>query len=1794
MLFIRRFVICTLAIVALLLPQMAQAQTSPIPERFATMQSNIDLPGGDLTPIFNTTLEQCHATCLRLGDCAGFTFNQRNGACFPKSVIGSSVPYEGALSGILSRTSADAQTRAVQMRARMGFVRADTVTSAREMAQGMALNYRANAMTEADLLAGAIGRNNDERILWTGAAVTVADSAQAWLAHASALWDAAQSPNVDRFSLGLRATHAAVNAALRAATEQDQAQALVILAQASEATFDGDQALGAARLAESLQPGSMGGNLDRLRALYGFRLLSHDVQSQTATPRICASFSDTLSATRDYAPFVQSSVAGLAIEVEGSQLCLSGADYGQSLSLTLRAGLPAASGDALVRDVPLQVYIRDRAPVVRFPGRGYVLPATGPRALPVETVNADRLDLRLLRISDRNLVTAIRQGNFAQGLDQWQADNFEQMQAEPVWTGSAEVAGALNRATTSRLPLDEVGALSPGVYVLRAAVPGADPYDTPPAMQWFMVSDLGLSTLTGSDGLHVVVQRLSDAQPVAGLAVSLLAQSNRVLGQATTDAQGHVRFDAGLLQGRGQAAPAMVQVEGEGDMAVLSLLDPEFDLSDRGVTGRAAPGPVDLFLTTDRGAYRPSEVIYATALARDARVSALHGLPLTARLLRPDGVEYARAQSSAERAGGHVFRMGLGADIPRGMWRLEVLADPTAPALASQSVLVEDFLPERVDMTLSLSSDAPIDPSAPPSLSVAARHLFGAPAAGMPLDGRITLRPSDTLTAWPGFRFGRHDQRIDPLRRDFGADAQTDAAGAATLALPLDGLTLAPRPYQAQITVSLRDGASRPVERSLNADLRPSGAFVGIRPAFDGVLPENGQAAFDLILLSPDLAPVQGTLNWQIDKVETRFQWFSVDGRWNWEPVTERLRVAEGVAEGTGPVAISAAIGWGAHELRVVHDSGASASLPFAAGWYAAASARETPDMLPVALDRERYAPGDTAKLRLTPSGPGMALVSVLADRVVDMQLVAVDGETTIDLPVTDDWGTGVYITASLIRPSESADLMPARALGLAHAAIDPGARALNAVLTAPLEADPRGPLTVTLDLPDFTDGPAYATLAAVDLGILTLTGFEAPDPMGYFFGQRRLGVALRDIYGRLIDARAGAMGQVRSGGDASATARSGPTPTEDLLAQFVGPIALDNGRADVSFDLPSFNGTVRLMAVVWSDTGIGQASADVLVRDPVVVQPSLPRFLTPGDSSRMRLDLTHAKGPAGQMELSVTGHGLGDVPAVVTLAEGQSLTLDLPLAPTAVGEHSYDITLTTPDGQRLTRSLRLSVQHTDPEIARSSQFTLAPGQSFLFDQNAIDGLRVGAARASIVAGAGAALDQPALVQHLLRYPYGCTEQIASGLQPLLLAGDSLRALRLMDAATQAATLQDGIARLLTRQGGNGSFGLWRAGGGDVWLDAYVTETLLRAEEAGAAIPETALRMALNNLRNRVAQAGEMYDGAAGYAYAFHVLARAGEAAIGDLRYYADTLAERFDTPLSAAQLASALAAYGEQGRADALFRQAARLAAQGEVALDWRGDYGTSLRDRAGLLALAVQSGSAAVDRVQLASQIGPWSDVGQLSTQEAVWSLAAASALGAEASGLTLDGQPVAGNLIQFFDGTARTIRNESAREVTVTVTATGVPEVALPASGQGYTITRRYFTTDGQPTDLSTLRVGDRVVTVLEVSRDAGVPSGRLMIDDALPAGLEIDNANLLRMGDIRALDWLSVTEFAEATEARADRFLAALDWTSDQPLRLAYIARAVSAGAFHHPAAKVEDMYRPSFRAISATGRLTIAP
>ncbi|MQQ08553.1 alpha-2-macroglobulin family protein [Epibacterium sp. SM1979] len=1772
---------------------------------------NTDFYGADLQPLFDSDLKSCIRLCEGDANCTGFVFNRNSNACFPKAEMETPSVYDGAFSA-LKRPISDALRAQGQARAQvLSFLSEQDLTRAGALARDLGLDVAwpdqpvEVLVQQARRLWRADQPNQAAQIM--AQAVLASDRADLWSEYARYLRkDTSGSGDVLQ-ARQARTLSAAVNGFLRAPETGGQASALMQVALALEALNRGRDMIPTLRLAQDLEPRQAAADLlDTAIGKYGFRVTGSDVQTDTAQPEICVTFSEKLHGeAQDYEAFVRLPSPDLVVRSRGQQLCIDGVEFGVRYAFTLRRGLPAASGELLHKDVTLTHYVRDRAPSVRFPGRAYVLARTGDAALPIETVNLDAVDLRLRRVSDRNLLRAMQEDFFARPLSYWQEQSFDGDIAQEVWRGTAEVDQSLNKDVTNRLPLDTALQDQPvGIYALSAAIPGADPYDNPAATQWFVLTDLGLSTVSGSDGLHVQVLGLGDARPRDGIDVTLISAANGVLGRASTDATGYARFEPGLTRGQGGGAPALVLArQGADDFAFLSLQDAAFDLSDRGVEGRAPAGPIDAFLATDRGAYRAGESIQTTVLLRNDKAQALEGVPVTAVLTRPDGVEYSRHISDAGQLGGHHFTLPIAASAPRGTWRLTVHVDPNAPPLASKSVLVEDFQPERIDFTQTLAAET-LTFGQPTALSVDARYLFGAPGADLTVQSDMILRSSAQLPDWPGYHFGRHDQP-DETRRITLSAPNTDAAGQTRLPVTLPELRSTGRPISAEILTRVSDGAARPVERSLTVPVRSDTPMIGIKRGFDDVVAQGTEARFDVIAVTGDQRPTPMPVRWRLNRIETRYQWYQLYGNWNWEATERRHRVASGQSLlADKPLTLDLPVDWGEYELEIERDGGAylSASYRFYAGWYVDDDNGATPDRLDMSLDRPDYAPGDTAQLRIVSATGGTALVSVLSNRLIERHAVDVQpGETLVPLTVSDAWGSGAYVMAQVLQPlQDKPEHAPTRALGIAHASVVQPGQTLAVTIDAPDLLRPGGPREIRLQVAGAEPGEeVFVSVAAVDQGILNLTGFETPDPSAHYYGQRRLGVELRDLYGRLIDPGNGALGRIRSGGDAgNGMNMKSPPPTQELMARSSGVLQVGpDGTVRFPFDIPAFNGEIRVMAMAWSASALGQAEAEIPVRDPIVVAASLPQFLAPGDQSRVLLDITQVEDGEGPVALSVTtgGEGLsiGPVPQTLDLEQGRKLSLQIPVAAgTQTGDNQITVTLTTADGRTLEQDLALAVVANDPEVATTQRIQLAAGSPFRFSDDVFANLKPGSGRALLSAGPVARFDVPGLLTQLDRYPYGCTEQVTSRALPLLYLSSVAEQSGLGSQPDLDLRVAEAIDTILSRQTRSGGFGLWRASGTEQWLDAYVTDFLARARDQGHAVPQRAFDQALDNLQNRVNYAPDFDQGGEAIAYALLVLAREGAAALGDLRYYADVKAEAFATPMAVAQLGAALATYGDQTRADALFAQAGQmLATQNNETPMWRADFGTYRRDTAAVLTLAAEVGSNAVDHDALSRRVAQGGDH---STQEAVWQLLAAQALleRPEQSGLRINGVAVTGPFVELREagGAEQIVTAAEGQLVDLTLTTFGVPLTPPEARGYGYRIERNHYGMDGTPLLLSELEVGTRFVTVVRVV-PANSQGARLMINDPLPAGVEIDNPNLLRSGDLRDFDWLNISDVEQA-EFRSDRFLAAVDSNGGGAITLAYVARAVSPGVFHLPAATVEDMYRPIYRANTAAGQVSI--
>jgi len=1188
---------------------------------------------------------------------------------------------------------------------------------------------------------------------------------------------------------------------------------------------------------------------------------------------------------------------------------------------------------------------------------------------------------------------------------------------------------------------------------------------------------------------------------------------------------------------------------------------------------------------------------------------------VTFRLLRPDGVEVERRQLTGDTLGAFEVTYALTRDARTGTWHAELKLDPKAPAIGSIEFQVEDFVPPQLKVEVS-AAERPIKPGEPFPVAVAARYYYGAPGVGLAVEAQATIGFDEApFPNEPGFHFGLVGEEFTSDRKDLDPPA-TGADGRSTAILTVTDLPDLTKPLAATIRVSVFEPSGRAVAETVTRPIRQRPLAIGLRSQNgEDAVPEGQPANLDVIALDTDGKRIASTgLHWELLRENWQYSWYSVNGSWRHRVQRRDQPIETGALDIAADAAATLSRNLPAGRYRwEVSDpaSGAQSSLRFHVGWQVEAALPDVPDKLEVALDKPSYQLGETAKLFVKAPFAGEAELAIGSNQILALRSFNLPaGGTTIELPVDAGWGTGIYALVSAYRPQAAptpgpgpaAPRGPGRAVGVAWLGINASPRTLSVALAAPDVVRPRGAAEIGVKISGLAAGEeAYVTLAAVDQAVLKLTEFDSPAPEKYYFGKRRLGVELRDLYGRLIDTRANGVGVLRSGGDgfAKRSVAGLPDKSSRIVALFSGIVRLGaDGAAKIRFDVPDFQGQLRLMAVAYSATKLGSASGAMIVRDPVVTMVSLPRFLAPGDNGQIGVVINNLEGGAGEYRLKLAASGAGNFAApaerTIPLAAGAGFSGSFRLSATTIGNVALRLDLDGPGDLRIARDFTVGVRPAQAYQLRRFVGRLEPGQSVTLDDGGADEFLPGTAEALLSVSPRPDWDMPGLLRALDRYAYGCLEQTTSRALPLLYVEAVAGLWRTDPGFAPGEVIDRAIGHVVELQRSDGSFGVWNETDDTVpWLDAYATDFLMRAKEHGRNVPDYAVKSALGWLRDYVRQDRTEAKELPAIAYAHYVLARGKAGDLAALRYFNDTKMADLPTQLAKAQLAAALAQYGDTARAAAAYDSAFAPPPKRPNGLRYI-DYGSDLRDSAAVLAFAAGNRDAEPRLTAVMDRIAElFAHAGRTSTQEQAWLLMAAEAAARTTGGTMTVAE---NNSAPQSRGEPLYLRRPlgSGRAPATIANRGTTPKSELPAESNGYTVSRTVYRPDGSPADLRKVRQTDLFIVVIKGKRTDASRAARTLVVDLLPAGFEIENANAGGQSSWN-FDWLKGLTEAAYTERRDDRYIAALDLRENAAeFTLAYVVRAVTPGDFTYPALVVEDMYEPETTGRTAIGKLAVQP
>ena len=1567
-----------------------------------------------------------------------------------------------------------------------------------------------------------------------------------------------------------------------------------------------------------------------------FEFVRYTIDVTGDLPRACLAFSSTLSPTTDYRPYVDMGDGPqIALSTDGANLCLGGLNFGQEREVRIRSGLPSADGRTLAFDEGVTISFGDRPSYVGFKGDGVILPRIDADGLALETVNVEKVKVTISRITDRALAfKTISQGySHSQGGWGYMDYNSEVYDvAEQLWTGEIDTPGSANSATTTVFPIaTAIPRLQPGAYFVeldQIDASGDVPSEAARAKRWLVITDLAITTYAGTNGMLATVRSLQSAKPVSGVKLELVARNNEVLARGDTDGSGRVNFSGPIMSGEGNVAPRILMAYApNGDFAILDLDRSPVDLTERDIGGRTPAQAADAFVYTERGVYRPGETVQISALIRDASAIALSNRAGSVVVYGPNGLEAGRMRfkDTKQYNGAIAYPFPVPKTAARGGWRIETEIDGVG-VVGSESFAVEDFVPQRIELKLQADTAAPMREGETRPITSDVRFYYGAPGADLPVEGNVRVESDpNPFPDLKGYTFGRHDEQFRESAFDL-ATATTNAQGRAVLTLDPRAAEngQSSRPLRLRAVLSAIEPGGRAVRDDVRIAYRPEARYVGMKPAFDDRSSKEGESAsFEVVSVDRTGALKAATINWRLVRIDWKYDWYREDGgAWQWRQSRRVVELETGrlnIAEGQKGALKTRALDYGDFEIYLTEEAnGGEASYGFWSGWGGQPQdGVEAPDRVRVQVPDKMPAVGRDVDVTIMPPYSGEAEIVVASENVITTRSITVEANkgVNIKLPVTREWGAGVYIMATVYTPRDAVKTpKPRRAVGVSHVAVDVSARTFKLDIATPEVQRPNAKMTVNITATGPSEG-AFVQVVAVDEGILALTRHATPDPADYFFGKRRLGVELRDDYGRLLDPNQGAAGTVRQGGDQIGGAGLTVVPTQSVILTSA-PVKLSGGKATVTFDVPAFNGQLRVMAVAWSDAGVGSAAKPVTVRDAVPALMALPRFLAPGDSVTATLTVDNVEGQSGAYAAAIQASApvrasTGQLNA--TLQRGQRQDLSAAFSASGEGISTVSFNLTGPGGYAVSRSYPIQTRSAWMPASYVVRTTLQPGQAFSPAADSLSSFTPGSSYVQ-VSFSPIPMDAAALFESLEMYPYGCTEQITSRAMPLLYANYIAALAGRKTPGDLKGQIQEAVSTLLNRQGSDGAIGLWRTGDGlaSPWLGAYATDFLFRAKAAGFVVPDAALDKAFDALEEFAVRESryssgydfEVYESRwhtdtqtqlmdRAVAYAAYVLAKAGRMDRARLRYLHDDKLSSISSPLARAHIGAALFMIGDNARAKSAFGQA-------EAALGYTntGDYyQTPRRDLAGVLALAQEAKQADFVRrlSQRVAQDLPEPD--RLTTQEKAFLLLAANALSGGQAGptVTVGGQatPVSTGVYRLTGaqmGSPPTFTNGGSGQLWVTAVSRGAPASAPPPAYDGLVASKQMWTPGGSPINGSSFTQGDRVIVAISVA-SSEMRRTPLVVADLLPAGFEIEA--VLRpedAGPTGAYSFLGELAYPDIAEARDDRFVAALDLYDQRRVTLAYMVRVVTPGMFTMPGVVAEHMYDPA--TFARTGSQTI--
>ncbi len=1050
--------------------------------------------------------------------------------------------------------------------------------------------------------------------------------------------------------------------------------------------------------------------------------------------------------------------------------------------------------------------------------------------------------------------------------------------------------------------------------------------------QNFIASNIGLITKLDANGkLRIISTDIRTAEPLTGVELEVMNYQGQQMGKATSNGSGFAEIELEKL------TPFLLVAKKFEDTAYLKLnANSALPISHFNVSGQKVKKGIKGIIYGERGVWRPGDDIFLTFVLEDKLEKIPQGHPVTMKLIDPRGKVF-KTQTSVSSVGGfYAFKFKTDEESETGSWMAKAYLGGST---FSKSLSIETVRPNRLKLELTFenpdekvgeetgidhgSNDKAIIYSSDgiPKGKLFSQWLHGATASNLKAD--ISVRFSKTKTKFENYP----DYTFDDPARDLKSkdtmllEGRLDEDGYLKFKKKLQPESKAPGVLNARFTTRVFEkGGAFSISRT-SMDYYPFENFVGLK------LPKS-ESSYPLLYTDRKQTLNISSVNAKGENIsleKVRISLYKI--RWHWWWNRDKKSLAE-YADGKHTdlldnVIVSTVDGkaeynfmvpkedWGRHLIRVCdlegkHCAGKTVYLdwPYWAG-RAQKAGSSAASRLNLFSDKEAYSVGETAVVEIPSATQGRALLTIeTGSKILRQEWIKLDdtakdeqGKVKVEIPISAEMAPNAYVHVSLLQPhQDKKNDRPIRLYGIIPLEVADPETYLKPKIVVDEEWKPESKQTISVS--ETTGKDMNYTLAVVDEGLLGLTAFKTPNLHRYFYSKEALGIKTWDMFDNVVGAYGGKLERMLAlggGDDATADNEDSKKRRFPPVVEFLGPFKLAAGETKKhEIELPPYLGAVRVMLVAGDKGAYGKAQESVFIRQPLMLQASLPRVLGPDEEVAVPLTIFAMNKDIKNVKITVT---TDDMVSIVD-DEDKSTQLNFD----KMGEKVAFIKIKTARKEGKTHLHFSAVDMDNPEnksesdihlnIRRANEATsrlistiIEPGENWQAKANAfgLDGTNEAVLELSSVPS----LNLEDRLGYLIRYPHGCLEQTTSSVFPQLYLSNVMD---LSDDRKQdiESFVESAIKKLKRFTKGSGDFSYWPGEGySSDWASLYAGHFLLEAKNKGYDVPPNMLTNWLNfqiDLAQNHVVASSQYSHT--QAYRLYVLAVAGKPQLGAMNRF--------------------------------------------------------------------------------------------------------------------------------------------------------------------------------------------------------------------------------------------------------------------------------------------------------------------